>query len=79
MPLPPYISTTVAGHHGLYGSLIKEKITWKKLTTKVKGKTVGYQASVGCLHGKRPWSVAFTADQRIGAKETKTVSGSAKC
>lgn len=79
VPLPPDISTKVAGHNNLYGSLITETIQWKKLTTKVKGKTVGFESSVACLHGKRPYSQSFTATNGSGVTETKTVSGSAKC
>jgi hypothetical protein len=80
VPLPSFVSTAVAGHQGLYGSLITENLTWKKLSKKVNGKSVAYQASVGCKSGKRPWSVAYTAVASAGgAKETKVVSGSAKC
>jgi hypothetical protein len=78
VPLPPFVSTAVAGHNDLYGSLIKEVLTFKKLTTKVKGKTVGINASIGCKGGKRPYSVSFTAKDTAGS-ETKVVKGSAKC
>jgi hypothetical protein len=78
VPLPSYVSTAVAHHPGLYGSLIAETLSYRKLTTKVNGKTVGYVSSVGCLHGKRPWSVQFTAVSG-STKESKTVSGSARC
>ena len=46
VPLPPEVSTSVAGHKGLYGSLIREVLTFRKLTTKVNGKTVGFNSSV---------------------------------
>ena len=78
VPLPPFVSTAVAGHSGLYGSLIKEVLTFKKLTIKSKGKTVGFQSSVGCKGGKRPYSVSFTAKSTAGS-ETKVVNGSGKC
>jgi hypothetical protein len=78
VPLPPFVSTAVAGHSSLYGSLIKQVVTFKKLTTKVKGKTVGFNSSVACKGGKRPYSVAFTATSTAGS-ETKVVKGSAKC
>jgi hypothetical protein len=77
-PLPSFVSTAVAHHTGLYGSLILEKLTFKKLTTKVHGKTVGFISSVGCKSGKRPWSVAFTATNGTQT-ETKTVSGKSPC
>jgi hypothetical protein len=77
-PLPSFISTAVAHHKGLYGSLIKEVLTYRKLTAKVKGKTVGFTSSVGCKGGKRPFSVSFTAVSGA-TKETKVVPGSAKC
>lgn len=79
VPLPSFVSTAVAGHTGLYGSLITEKLTFAKSTTKVKGKTVGFLASIGCKAKKRPYTVAFTATDSTGAKETRTVSGSGKC
>ena len=78
VPLPPGVSTAVAGHQGLYGSLIREVLTYKKLTAKVKGKTVAFTSSIGCKSGKRPFSVSFTAKSTAGS-ETKTVKGSAKC
>jgi hypothetical protein len=78
VPLPPDVSTMVAGHANFYGSLIKEVLTYKNLTTKVHGKTVGLTQSIGCKNGKRPWSVQFTAVSGT-TKETRTVTGSAKC
>lgn len=78
VPLPPFVSTAVAHHTGLYGSLIKEVLTYSKLTTRVHGKTVGFTESVGCKAGKRPFTVSFTAVSS-GVKETKTVSGSGPC
>lgn len=78
VPLPPDVSSSVAGIPNFYGSLIMQDLTFKKLTTKVKGKTVGYNESFACNKGKRPYSVAFTATSPSG-KETKTVKGSAKC
>lgn len=78
VPLPSYVSTSVAGIPMYYGSLIKEVLTFKNVTTKVHGKTVGSTESVGCKAGKRPWSVSFTA-VLMGQTETKTVSGSAAC
>jgi hypothetical protein len=80
VPLPPDVSTMVAGQTGLYGSLIGETLNIKSLSTKVKGKTVYALASVGCKSGKRPWSVAFTAVPAAGqAGVTQTVTGSSKC
>jgi hypothetical protein len=78
VPLPPFVSTMVAGQPNFYGSLIKEVLNWKKMTTKVKGKSVAFMASVGCKGSKRPYSIAFTATNGP-TKETKTVTGSAKC
>jgi hypothetical protein len=68
VPLPPFVSNAVAGHKGLYGSLIKQVLTWKKSAN----------SSIGCKAGKRPFSVAFTAVSTAG-KETKVVKGSTKC
>jgi hypothetical protein len=77
-PLPPDISNKVANHTGLYGSLIKEVLTFRKLTAKVHGKTVGFTSSVACKGSKRPFTVSFTAVSG-STKETKVIPGSAKC
>jgi hypothetical protein len=80
VPLPPDVSTAVAGTQGFYGSLIKESIKVTPEATKVHGKTVYSQASVACKGGKRPYSVAFTAVATASSpKVTQTVTGSAKC
>jgi hypothetical protein len=79
VPLPPDVSTKVANQPNFYGSLIKETLNWFKVTTKVKGKTVGNNASIGCLKGKRPWSITFTSTTNGSNRSSSTVSGSAKC
>ena len=79
IPLPADISTRVANQPDFYGSLIKETLNWAKLSTKVKGKTVYNNVSIGCLKGKRPWSITFTATTNGSNKETQTVNGSSKC
>jgi hypothetical protein len=79
VPLPPDVSTQAGHIAGAYASLISEVLTYKNLTTKVKGKKVGFQESFACKNGKRPWVVQFTA-VRNGVKETpQKVKGSAKC
>ncbi len=83
VPQPKDISVKVANLTGVYSSLSVEKLTWFKLTTRVKGKTVGYLQSVGCKAGKRPWAQSFSAlnypGQPGGTTSTQTVVGSAKC
>ncbi len=83
VPQPQDISVKVANLTGVYSSLILEKLTWKKLTTKVKGKTVGYLQSVGCKSGKRAWTQSFSAlnypGQPGGTTNTQKVTGSIKC
>jgi hypothetical protein len=80
VPLPTYLSIAVAHHQGLYSSLLKEVLTYRKLTTVVHGKTVGFTSSVGCRAGKRPFTISFTAISGAGSpSETKTVSGSSPC
>jgi len=77
VPLPSDISTKVAGQPNFYGSLIKETLNFPK---KVDGK--GYMIGVGCLHGKRPYSVTYKAKDYSttgGGTETQTVSGKAAC
>ncbi len=78
VPLPPDVSTRAGNQTGVYGSLIQEVLTWRRLITKVHGKAVAYNASVACKNGKRPWSVKFTAVNN-GVKQSSTVSGASKC
>ena len=79
VPLPSFISTAVANHPNLFSSLVKQVLTFKNSTIKKGGKTYGMTASVGCLKGKRPFKVAFTATNGSTIKETKVVTGSSKC
>jgi hypothetical protein len=80
VPLPPDVSTKVANQTNLWGSLIQEQLNWANVSKKVGGKTVYSQASVGCLKGKRPWSITFTATADGGkTHQTDTVTGSSKC
>lgn len=80
VPLPPDVSTAVAGTQNFYGSLVKQVIKVTPESTKVHGKTVFSQASVACMGNKRPYSVTFTAVPKAGAKgQSSTVKGSAKC
>lgn len=78
VPLPPDISTQVAGQPGLYGSLIAETLIFAKSTT-VKGKVLHYMDSVACKGKKRPFSIQFTAQDYNGGDETQTVKGNDKC
>jgi hypothetical protein len=78
VPLPADISTSVAHINGLYGSLIKEVLTFKNLKVKVHHKTIGINESIGCLKGKRPFSVSYTATTPSGS-QTNVVKGSTKC
>jgi len=79
VPLPPDVSTRVANQPNFYGSLIKETLNFAKLTTTVKGKTVGATESIGCLKGKRPYTITFTATTNGSDKNVQSVSGSAPC
>lgn len=79
VPLPPDVSTKVANQPNFYGSLIKETLNWFKVTTRVHGKTIGNNASIGCIKGKRPWSITFTSTTDGVNRASKTVSGSSKC
>jgi hypothetical protein len=77
IPLPPDISTKVAGQPNFFGSLIHETVTFPQ---KVNGK--GYMVSVACKNGKRPYSVEYKAQDYTtsgGGKETQTISGKAPC
>jgi hypothetical protein len=82
VPVPPNASTSAGGLPGIYASLIKLDLTYKKLTKKVHGKTVSYEASIACKKGQRPYSYTFTARNYQGqspSSETTTVSHSSKC
>jgi hypothetical protein len=74
VPLPPDVSTKVAGQPGLYGSLITETLNFGK---KAGGKT--YMVSTACKTGKRPWSITFTAVNYDGTTDVQTVKGSSPC
>jgi hypothetical protein len=73
-PLPPGISTKVAGLPNYYGSLITETLSFAKT---VNGKP--YMVSTACKAGKRPWSITFTAHNYDGSTATQAVSGRAPC
>jgi len=76
-PIPASVSFPLSG---VEGSLTSETLHYLKVTRKVKGKTVSYHSSVGCKNGKRPYSVAFSAQSQPGApSESQTVSGTQKC
>lgn len=79
VPLPPYVSTNVL-KSATWGSLIREDITWKKITN---GSHALF-ASVGCKGGKRPWSQLFKATftgpkGTGGTTQSFTAKGSLKC
>ena len=81
VPVPKYVSFPAPG---VAGSLETEHLQWLKLTKKVHGKTVAATSSVGCLKGKRPYSMTFTANLPTstgapGPNEVQTVKGSAPC
>jgi hypothetical protein len=57
---------------GLDLPVVKASATIKKITKKVKGKTVGYLSSTGCKDKKRDVSVVFTTEdgQSTTVKQT---------
>jgi hypothetical protein len=76
-PIPSGVSFPITG---VEGSLTGETLHYLKVTKTVNGKTLAYQASTGCKGGKRPYSVAFTAEPSAGAPPvTQTVTGTQKC
>jgi hypothetical protein len=78
VPIPTTITRPLGG--SLAGSLETQTLTYLKLSTKAKGKTVYGLESVGCSKGKRPYSVAFTAALPSSpASQTTTLKGSAAC
>ncbi len=79
IPLPADISTRVANQPNFYGSLIHETLAWPKLKVKVKGKTYYNNVSVGCLKGKRPWTITFYSTTNGSNQSVQTVKGSSKC
>jgi hypothetical protein len=82
IPLPDYVSTRAGNIPGAYASLERLDLTFKKLTRKVHGKTVAYEASVACKAGKRPYSTTFRAQNYEGQSppsQITTVAHTAKC
>jgi hypothetical protein len=82
IPLPPDVSTMAGGIHGVYASLVKLNVVYKKLTKKTHGHTVAYGASIGCKAGKRPYSFTFYAQNYQGQSphtQTTTVPHTAVC
>jgi hypothetical protein len=80
IPLPASVSTMAGGINGVYASLIKLDVNYKKLTKKVNGKTVGYAESIGSKNGTRPYSFTFSAQNYAGQSpqtQTTTVNGTA--
>lgn len=73
---PNYVNYPVPG---LAGSLESEHLTYLRQTRTVHGKTVAITSSIGCLHGKRPYSATFTSTIPGGPTETTTVSKTASC
>lgn len=80
--LPPSVSTTPGGIHGVYASLEKLNVVYRNLSKRVNGKTLLFGASIGCKHGKRPYSFTFYAQNYQGqspsTQKTK-VSHTASC
>jgi hypothetical protein len=74
-PIPTTVSFPLPGFEG---SLTSETLHWFKLTKQVNGKTVAYNGSAACKHGKRPYSVTFTASMN-GQSQSDAVSGTQKC
>jgi hypothetical protein len=68
VPQPDFISTRVAGHTNLYGSLVNEQVTWFK----------GFQVSTGCKAGHRPYTITF-GDAAGSTKDRVSISHSPKC
>ncbi len=76
-PLPPPVSTN-AGNLGLFSALESETITFAKLTLTKGAKTTPFFESIGCVAGKRPYTVSFTATDGT-TKQTVAVTGKSGC
>jgi hypothetical protein len=77
LPIPKYVDFPLPG---LVGSLLTSDLNWLKVTKRVHGKTVAANASIGCLHGKRPYSTTFKAQLGVGGPiEVQTIPGTAPC
>jgi hypothetical protein len=76
--VPKYIDYPT---QGLVGSLQVEHLFFSTQTAKVHGKTVVSSGSIGCLKGKRPYSITTvtTGGSEGSQKVTKTISASAPC
>jgi hypothetical protein len=78
---PADISTSAGNISGTFGSLVSEKLTWKKLTVKVNGKVYPYLGSTGCKAGKRPYAIKYTAttSSSLQPQYSATVTGTPGC
>jgi hypothetical protein len=77
VPVPTYINYPIGP--ALAGSLETEHLVWKANKTKVHGKTVLSQESVGCQGKKRPYSYTFTAALPNQTAQKATVKSSGPC
>jgi hypothetical protein len=77
-PIPSKVSFPLPGFEG---SLTSETLNWKNLSKKLSnGKTARYTVSTACKGGKRPYTVAFSAQPGAsGPSVSQTVTGSQKC
>ena len=77
--VPHYIDYPLPG---IVGSLQYEQLKYTTQSKKVKGKTLVSQASVGCLKGKRPYSIITTTtggSSGGSGNQVATISSSAPC
>ncbi|MDE3132686.1 MAG: hypothetical protein KGL15_01325 [Acidobacteriota bacterium] len=71
-----------AGNTGLFGSLVTEKLTFRKLTVKKGTKVYPFIESIGCMKHSRPYSITYTATESNTGSPTVgsgTVKASASC
>ena len=77
VPVPPYVDFPIAG---LEASLQSVHLVFRHAPRRSgHGSTYYYVASLGCQHGRRPWTVAFTAQEPGGQPVTQTTSGGQAC
>lgn len=77
VPVPAYVDFPIAG---LEASLQSVHLVFRHAPKPSgHGSTYYYVASLGCQHGRRPWNVAFTAEEPGGQPVTQTTSGGQSC
>lgn|GEM_PF-2741013 len=77
VPIPAYVDFPLAG---IEASIVSVRLRFSHPVRRARrGVSYQYIAAVGCRHGQRPWTLAFTAQEPGGQPVTSTVAGRQRC